>query len=186
MGLLCSRSPLGILNFFFLLPFEFPLCARFKHVLSFSLCSLGATAELTRPLNWMSPHFCSACGLVLGVDETGELNNLQRFFQSKRTEISYASRLIWHIPFMWLQLSLSGPSWAHQVSLICFFIFFQWSSFLTLPGWIVLGAGSMLPVLSPIWVPWSLATQHYSLSTIQLRWNLRVWHGLAQKLFDKN
>ncbi|XP_010358349.1 solute carrier family 35 member B1 isoform X2 [Rhinopithecus roxellana] len=35
--------------------------------------------------------------------------------------------------------------------------------------WIVPGAGSMLPVLSPIWVPWSPATQHYSLSTTQLR-----------------
>lgn len=35
--------------------------------------------------------------------------------------------------------------------------------------WIVLGPGSMLPALSPMWVPWSPATQHYSLSTIQLR-----------------
>uniref|UniRef100_A0A8C9KQV3 Uncharacterized protein n=1 Tax=Panthera tigris altaica TaxID=74533 RepID=A0A8C9KQV3_PANTA len=35
--------------------------------------------------------------------------------------------------------------------------------------WIALGAGSMLPARSPIWVPWSPATQHYSLSTIRLR-----------------
>nr|KAF6458870.1 solute carrier family 35 member B1 [Rousettus aegyptiacus] len=35
--------------------------------------------------------------------------------------------------------------------------------------WIVLGAGSMLPVLSPTWEPWSPVTQHYSLSTTQLR-----------------
>lgn len=67
------------LIFFFFLPFDFLLCFRFRRVLSCSLCSLGATAELTSPLNWMSPHSCSACGLVLGVGEIGELNNLQRF-----------------------------------------------------------------------------------------------------------
>uniref|UniRef100_A0A7N4PIL4 Solute carrier family 35 member B1 n=1 Tax=Sarcophilus harrisii TaxID=9305 RepID=A0A7N4PIL4_SARHA len=35
--------------------------------------------------------------------------------------------------------------------------------------WIGPGAGSMQPALSLIWVPWSPATLHYSLSTTQLR-----------------
>lgn len=68
----------------------------------------------------MSPHPCSACGLVLGVGETGE-RNLQRF-PSLRGQ-KYLVLLVLFDKFLscGFQLLLSSPSWAHQVSLNMFF-----------------------------------------------------------------
>lgn len=70
----------------------------------------------------MSPHSCSACGLVLGMGEIGELNNLQRFPSLRRQKYFVLLVLFDTFPFTWLQLWLSGPFRAHQVSLIRFFV----------------------------------------------------------------